>query len=148
MPAPLDISRDAAKTLCLAIGMRPAARQSGIPLGTLSAWSSRDPNGPWLRPRSPKLLPPTIQPQTLQTNASEALKQHLASDHTPTKIDLSKYVRDAARVAAKSNGNHKLARSTKDIADIMVKVHGEEQRGSSSINIGVLTGQVAIQYKQ
>lgn len=80
-------------------------------------------------------------------NGSDALASILSERKNTTKLHLSKYVQEASLVAANSEGNHKLSRSTKDIADIMGKVWPEQGNTSSGgINLAILTDQVAIQY--
>lgn len=143
MPAPLDVNREAIKTLVLAVGCTEAAKQTGIPLNTILSWSAR---GNWLKPAAPQ-LPPTVQPTAITAiNPSDALANVLADNHKQTKLQLSKYTLDASKKAADSEGDLKLSRQVKDVAGIMQAVYPEQHQSNGGIHIGVLTGQVAIQY--
>lgn len=80
---------------------------------------------------------------------AESAAQEIAQDKLNTRTGLARYASDAAKALRESTGNLKLSRPAKDIADIMSKLWPEQQNSSSAgIHIGVLTGQVAIQYTQ
>lgn len=101
MPAPLNVNREAVKTLAIAIGVRQAAREMGLPQGTVQAWSKR---GHWFDdPRSKTAVingRQSVQP--LATKApSVALQDTLARLGESTRANLAKAHSKATAYAAK-----------------------------------------------
>lgn len=148
MPAPLNIDREQVKMLALSIGLRPAAKQLNIPLPTLAAWSSK---GKWFA-KPEHALPPTVKPiQTLQTKPADVLADMLADDSKQTKLSLARASRKAAEHLADAEPGTVLkhSRAMHDVAKTAATVHGwaGSTEGKAGVNISMLTGQVAIQYK-
>jgi len=111
------------------IGLREIARKMNISQGTVLAYAKR--HG-WTK---------QIQAVSRQTNANEITPTEAAADiiserKDNSRLHLSKYVEDASRTAANSDGDLKIARHVKDVAAVHSTIWPEEpQQGS-----GVLSG--------
>lgn len=98
-PAPASISREAVKTLAIAVGVREAARQLGLNQNTVRQWSRRD---KWFKQPEPVPVPATLIKQngysvTSVTTPSEALRSTLAERSDKTRLGLSKAAMKAAQ---------------------------------------------------
>lgn len=146
MPAPLNVDREAVKTLAIAVGVREAARQLSIPEPTVQSWSLR---GNWFA--KPALPPTMLRPASgASISPSRALSDTLADDSKRTRLGFAKAARKAAEHLAEADADTILKRSKSmlDAAKTAATVHGwaGNQQAAGGIHIGVLTGQVAIQY--
>lgn len=138
-----QVSREAVKTLAIAVGVREAARQTGINENTVISWSKRD---QWFV-NPPK--PPTVQAQNKVAISaikapSQALQELLASDSTQTKLGFSK----AAKTVAEGLGeadypsliDKDTALSAKSWSGVAATVHSweakqEKQQGMVNITL-------------
>lgn len=142
------IDREAVKTLAIAVGVREAARQMGIPESTVKSWSTR---GAWFKQ---PILPPTLtkpnNASTASKTPSDALADTLRKRSGKTKLHLSKFTLDASKAAARSKGDLKLARSVKEIAQTASLVHQWEgtQSGMGPISFQVLAQRAYFQTGQ
>jgi hypothetical protein len=96
MPAPLNINREAVKTLAIAIGVRQAAREMGLPESSVKSWSTR---GKWFAdtPKPPHLARVASNAST----PSDALATRLANDERETRASLSQYARKVSERASR-----------------------------------------------
>lgn len=144
MPPPLDVDREAVKTLALSVGIREAARQTGLPEGTVRQWSAR---GKWLdRPKQPPtVIPttPTLAPGnstvTAVTSPSKAMQNVLDGHKFKSKALLAKFVVNAAKVASRSRSPLADAQNVRHVAAVHSTLWPEEKAGSSNmvLNLGV-----------
>lgn len=125
--------------LAVAVGVREAARQMELPEATVQAWSARY---GWFESQV-VALPPTMKGATVATKAPDALENVLRERHKKTRLGLSKYVRDAAHVAAKSKGDLNLAPAVKAVADIMGKVWPQEA-ATTNIQVNTLSAKLEL----
>jgi hypothetical protein len=118
MPPPLNVNRESIKTLVIAHGVAEAHRLTGIPLGTIKAWSARY---RWLKNKPD----PIVQPLCNRSPA-DALATTLQADNEQTKLGLSKAARKAAKHAERMTPVQVLnvSRGLKNVAEIAEKVHG------------------------
>lgn len=147
MPPPLDVNREAVRTLVVAVGVRQAARQMGLPQPTVQAWSARFKwLGPSRKPSQP--LPPSMQP-TVATGAtktpSTALQDHLNDDSRVTRSALSAATRKAAVHLQKAPATEVLSRhkALASVAAVAGKVHEWDQSGSApsfTLNLAIVAG--------
>src|SRR4051812_23388649 len=82
MPAALDVNREAVRVLCVAVGVREAARKLGLPESTVQSWSQR---GGWLKPT---VQPPTVLAATSATNPGKALSNMIEAGENPKILSL------------------------------------------------------------
>lgn len=144
MPAPLDVDREALEVLVKAVGVREAARQTGIAVPTLGAMSSR--NG-WLRQAqadaapSPEMLPPSMRPvHTVHTKPSEAMGNALRELGDKTKSRLARGLARGALTVAHLKGSAVLdrAQQVKALADAGAKLHGwDKADGAPTSLLGI-----------
>lgn len=149
MPAPLNVDREAVRVLCVAVGVREAARQMNIPEATVQAWSAR---GKWTeaiqnaqRTKETRItIANPVQP--LATKAADGLANHLAELGNETRLNLVK----AAGKAAKSFGTRsgdaviKSSKALRDVVAASSTLHGwEESRNAGlTLNLGIAVGQI------
>lgn len=143
MPAALQVDREAARVLCVAVGVREAARKLGVPEGTMQAWSAR---GQWF---AKPVQPPTVIRQTgpnslatTATNAGESLAESLADDSKATRIGLSQASRRAAEHLKDQTGAGilKSAKAMKEIAGVASIVHGWSDGKATNVQINLAIG--------
>jgi hypothetical protein len=133
MPAALDVDREAVKTLAIAVGVREAARQMSIPEATVQAWSARF---GWFEDKiTPK--PPHLQPATVATKPSQALNNVLESRKQRTRLNLTKYLVNGSKVAAKSRSPLRDAPNVKALAGVMQAVWPPEQGAAANVMVNV-----------
>lgn len=129
--------REQCKMLALAVGVREAARRLGLNENRVIQWSRRF---QWLKQPDPKPQPPAQRDVITVIRPSDSLAIMLAERKDKSRLNLSKYVTEASEKSAKSSGNHKLARTTKDVASIYEKVWPEERENAHQnlVNIQIL----------
>lgn len=148
MPVALDVNREAVRVLVVAVGVREAARQMNLPAGTVLAWANR---GGWLQSardaikrKTDAIAQSREQPGSTQSpaiNPSDALQNTLAERKDQTRLNLSRYVVDASKKAAKSAGDLEIAPRVKEVAavagHVWPEVKGAEQgEGTLVLSIG------------
>lgn len=117
MPAALDIDKGQVQMLVLTYGVREAARQLGIPEGTVQAWSAR---GKWLidAPRSQPLPPTVVRRATDATIAPvNALQQTMKYDAVHGRAYGLRLTRRALENIDKKNTDDQLC--TKDNVEMI-----------------------------
>ena len=138
MPAPLAVDREQARMLALSIGVREAARQLGIPQGTMQAWSKR---GNWFaatRPAQP--LPLSVRPvkkagATAATTPADALAKHMAEHNHRTRI-ASATAASAMAEAMAADGDPANAQNLKAVVSAASILHGwDQQRNTGNVNV-------------
>jgi hypothetical protein len=126
--------REQIRLLYLANGrnLSETARASGLPIDRLEKWKER---GHW--DASPE-IPKTSLEQCRRVSDTVALT--LAERRDSSRVNLSKYVVDASEKSARSKGDHKLARSTREVATIMEKVwpNEKEQNANTLVSVQIL----------
>jgi hypothetical protein len=110
------------------VGLRELARKMHISEGTVLAYATR--HG-WTRQlqlvKQQTAVQSTIAP-------AEAVADVINERKDKSRLHLSKYVEDAARAAANSDGDLKIARNVKDVAGIHSTIWPEApQQGSASL---------------
>jgi hypothetical protein len=117
------------------IGLREIARNMGIPAGTVLSRATR---GGWTQQiQSATALakredtPPAVTPM-------EAVASMLSERKDKSRLHLSRYVVDASKRAADSNGNLKIARQVRDVARVKEAVWPEE-KGEGGIDVSILS---------
>ena len=109
MPSPLNVNRESVKTLVIAHSVAEAHRLTGIPLGTIKAWSARF---KWLKSKPD----PIVQPLCNRSPA-DALAATLQDDNEQTKLGLSKAARKASERLSMYSGE-KVIGKAKELRDI------------------------------
>ncbi len=151
MPRVDPAKLEAVKTLATAIGVREAARQTGIPENTVMAWSARY---KWFAPTK---LPPTITHPNGASIASKtpsvALADTLKAESHETKLNLSKGILRASRAIAEADPKELLEKAdkVKAMAGAGSVVHSwEEKQQNVGLNLSILSvsGDMTIQVGQ
>lgn len=147
-PRRTAVDREAVKTLCVAVGVRKAARQLGLPESTVKSWSTR---GKWFLQPPCVQQPPTVT-KVLQPLASSAstpsnsLANLLADDSKQTRIGLSTAARKAATRFAGRTGDQiiKDSQALRHVAAVASSVHGwdENKGGGLNLQLGVFLGAI------
>lgn len=142
----MTVDHEAVKTLCVAIGVRKAARQLGLPESTVKSWSTR---GKWFLQPPCVQQPPTVEKilKPLASSAStpsNSLANSLADDSSVTRLKLSKAARKAATRFAGRSGDQiiKDSQALRHVTVVASTVHGwEENKGAGlSLQLGVFVG--------
>ncbi len=123
MPAPLNVNREAVKTLAVVHGVREAARLSGLPQATVQAWSARF---GWLKSGKPEN---SSQPICNQS-PSNALTDSLARLGEETKHNLARAGAKASKHLARLKGAQ-VTRASGDFKNIVggsAQLHGWDTR--------------------
>lgn len=145
MPA---VDREAVKTLAIAVGVREAARQTGINHNTILSWSKRD---KWF---APTLQPPSVIRQNGDAisaiiTPSDALAATLADFSKKTRLNLAEGLCKASEVVRKMPGKQvlKQARQVKDIVGSSAQVGGwQDQTQTGPLTLNILTNQAALRF--
>lgn len=130
--------REAVKTLAIAVGVREAARQTGINQNTILSWSKRDqwfvdpPKPQSVQVQQGKAISAIKQPST-------ALTEILAERKDQTKLNLSKYAVEASKDAAEHKDKLKISRQVKDAAAVASHVWPEEKSNDAGLSLQVLS---------
>jgi hypothetical protein len=137
MPAPLNVNREAVKTLAIAIGVRQAARKMGLDEKTVLGWSHRH---NWFKgehePPSVNGCKSVKSPEVMA--ASEVMAEILADDERETRLSLAKYARKCSKSAASSPDLDK-ARLVHKVAQTAGIVHRwADQSASVQFSLNVL----------
>jgi hypothetical protein len=115
MPAALDVNREAVRVLCVAVGVREAARRMNLPESTVQAWSAR---GEWFSAPQPLPKAPATKVQPNTPNPAEELQNTLLERKDQTRLHLSRYVVDASKRAADSLGELDIAPRVREVAQV------------------------------
>ncbi len=148
MPRVDPAKLEAVKTLATAVGVREAARRTGIPQATVQAWSARY---KWFAPTK---LPPTISNPRNATIASKspsvALADTLNDQSKQTRLNFSKSALKVSEELARMPSPQLLAPAVSVSASkwhgIASGTHGWQEKGSSGLQINLLniTGSQAL----
>ena len=142
MPAPLNVNREAVKTLAIAIGVRAAARDMNLEEDTVRQWSSRE---KWFdSPQAKTVLVnrrKAVSPNVTTVSPSEAIATRLARFKQRSVDALAEYSALAAEEALKSKSKLAISRKVKDVADVHKIVHPSEQNDAGILQIGILIHQ-------
>ena len=112
------------------VGLREIARNMNIPEGTVLAFAKR--HG-WTRQIQTVKRAITARPNAIMP--AEAAANVLTARKEKSRLHLSKYVEDASRTAANSDGDLNIARQVKDVATVHSTIWPEEpQRGSGVVS--------------
>jgi hypothetical protein len=147
MPAPLKVDRNAVRVLASAVGLREAARQTGIPENTVLAWSARE---GWKEDeeKAREIAAARVQEREkglgiVQSSAikspAECMADTLADHNKRTRINLAK----AALRLSENAENVELdqAGDVLQVGKLAALVHGWAQSGDGQqtlININLL----------
>lgn len=148
MPAPISAdTREAVKAHAITHGLRPAAAAFNLPVGTLAAWSARDPQGPWCPKavQTPKQAI-TVQPRANTANTpSEAARNSLETLYSRTRLNMAKTADKGFRKASQQKGEAIIATADKlkSLAGVAAVAHPAlretAQTGASTVvNIAFL----------
>lgn len=144
MPPPLNVDREAVRTLAVAVGVREAARQMNIPEATVQAWSAR---GNWsvqieaAKAAHVQRLEAATKLQPKATKPADALVNVMNDRKDKSRFLLSKYVVNAAKVASRSRSPLKDAQNVRHVAGVMSAIWPEEQGSRGlTLNLGVAIG--------
>lgn len=141
MPAPIKVDKDQVRMLVLAVGVREAARQMGLPETAVQQWSCR---GKWLaktRPTPAALpLPASMQSvTTVRQTPADALSAVLADDAKETRLSLSRSARNLAQQAETAlldQAGDVL--SAAKVASVVHRWDADKQGPAVAVNIAIL----------
>ena len=144
MPAPLNVNREAVKTLALAIGVRQAAREMGLAESTVQAWSNR---GKWFSDTA--ATAPVIRGQrSVQPRATKApslaMSDTLAKLGETSRVHLARAGAKASKHQAKLPGAA-VTRASGDLKNVVqanAALHGWEAKSGPAaavmVNVALL----------
>jgi len=116
MPAhALDVDREAIRVLVQDVGYQPASEKTGIPYATLRQWAKRY---GWNGIRHAQAVTSVTRPGDAHLEILEERKRQSA-------VNLSKYIVDASKKLAESNGELEHARPGKDIVAMRSGIYPE-----------------------
>jgi hypothetical protein len=155
-PAPQPVNKEAFKVLALTIGIREAARQTGIKEGTALQWAKR---GGWTKQldeakqraamtrQSLQMMPKPDTSSNVITAPAAAAANVLAELGNATRLAGAKAVRNALEHAANLDGESALAasRNVKDAIGGAAQLHGWGAGDGGPTQINILGGQNVIQ---
>jgi hypothetical protein len=116
-------------------GLREIARKMNIPEGTVLAHAKRK---GWTR----QIHAAKQEAKPMQSNAItpiQALATTLNERKDKSRLHLSKYVVDASKRAADSNGNLKIARQVRDVTVVKEAVWPEDLKGEGGLHLHMLS---------
>lgn len=141
MPAPLDVDHEAVKVLAIAVGVRQAARQMGLPEDAVRQWSKRE---NWFPEPQKQVLPPTMQKQTVTgvTKASDALANTLADDSKMSRLHASRAIRKGFEHLAEQSGEAIMAQAPNvaSLAKAASTVHGWADGQQQTLRVSIYRG--------
>ena len=112
------------------VGLREIARNMNIPEGTVLAYAKRH---DWTREIQTAKQAITVRPNSI--TPTEAAATVLGARKDKSRSHLSKYVEDASRTAASSDGDLEIALQVKDVAAVHSRIWPEEpQQGSGVVS--------------
>lgn len=106
MPAALDLPWEAIKTLCFAIGVRPALRQMGIEHHEDAVYQRAKREGWQLRnvPRNLPVPPTVKQPVSLVRSPQEALRAELSELNAKSRLGIARGLAKGAEHISQMDG--------------------------------------------
>lgn len=143
------------RQLALTVGVREAARRAGANLPPheqarfVERVLKRSSRQGWVIQKNAALaIPSTEQAKPLSAkvlNGTDSLLATLAERKNQSRLHLSKYVVDASKEAAKSNGTLGIAPLVDKVANVHAKVWPEEKQSEERFSLNILSlGQVQI----
>lgn len=112
----------------------------GIPEPTMQAWSAR---GQWFaKPQQPPTVTRQTGPNSIATAAtkpSQALQNVMEQRKSKSRLLLSKYVLNAAKIASRSRSPLKDAQNVRHVAAVHSSIW-PEQAGSNNVQINLAIG--------
>lgn len=147
------ISRDAVKTLAIAVGVREAARRCGLSEDRVRQWSCRE---AWFKalpaPDSVRTQRGEVLHVTTVTKPSDSLASILATDSEHTRIGFSTAARRVAEHVAKQRPSKVLkdSQGIRNIADVASKVHGwhvDQAAQGPTLNMLTIQGDMIVEQR-
>jgi hypothetical protein len=136
------INREAIKALVAVYGQQEAARQAGIPYGTVSSWCHRF---KWKKmdvlPRTNGINGNPCSPETRKR--IDEINNALIRAREASTINLAKYVDKAAKKAARHKDPLSIARRVRDVASVHETLFPKEKEGGI-IEGGILIGAMVV----
>jgi hypothetical protein len=125
------IDRESVRMLAIQVGVREAARRTGLNEDRVCQWSKRY---KWLQQKTPEHKRANVS--TVST-PGDILLEKLADDNRATKIGLSKAARKAAERLSAYSGEKVIgkAKQLREIAGAASTVHGWESAKGSGVNV-------------
>lgn len=134
-----DVNRDAMKALVSAFGSREAARQTGVPYGTIAAWCRRY---KWRRAQ-PGIQPDKAGQPIRNQDPGDALTSVLERHKTASTLHLAQFTAKASKQALRGKDALGKARRVRDVAAVYRTLWPEERTGEL-IEAGILIGQDSV----
>jgi hypothetical protein len=127
-PRDYSIDKSALKALVAVYGPREAARQAGIPSGTVTKWASRY---KWKKAVFIKRGTGDQEPSALAgKDAGDLLKEALENHRESSTLHLAQYTANASKKAAEHRDPLEVARKVRDVAGVYQTLWPlEEQSG-------------------
>lgn len=113
-----EVDMAAMKALVTLHGARPAAKLSGLPVGTVLSWARRY---KWKRATLSKPVLSTSAPAGAELgkkDASDMLRESLENSRVNSTLHLARFTENASREAAKSKDPLDIARKVRDVAGV------------------------------
>ena len=137
-----SIDRRAVKALVAVYGIREAARQSGIPVGTISSWSCR-----FKWKKADKILLGTngalSSAAIAGKDAADLLTEALTRHRQDSTLHLAHYTARAAKKAAEHEDPLSIAGKVKDVAGVYGTLFPPEE-GGDLIEGAILVGSIKV----
>lgn len=118
-PRNYALDKSAIKALVTLYGPREAARQSGLPVGTVLAWSAKF---KWKKasvlPRESVHTGVKAAAGMVNKDAGDLLRESLENSRVNSTLHLAKYTEKASEAAAKHHNPLEVARKVRDVAGV------------------------------
>lgn len=145
---------EALKTLVIAFGSSEAARQAGLPIGTVTSLASRK-GWKQAKPASQPTLAtlprsdskPKTELQQLSSNPANALANALESLRNRSTLNLGKWTADAAEEAAKGKSKLGNAKRVRDVAAVHSTLWPAVQR-QEILSLSLLAGDIQLSQQE
>ena len=138
-PRDYSVDKSAIKALVTLHGPRGAARESGLPVGTVLSWARRYKWKKMVIPRTTLTTSAKPGAKLEGKDAADLLRESLENSRVNSTIHLAKFTENASRDAAKSKTPLEIARKVRDVAGVyQVLYPPQEEEGliEGSILIG------------